>query len=194
MLKNLAANRVFEAKSPITLANVPAGSEALILAEAARRGNAVAYVLSDGQRMADIAQNLSFVAPDIPVLSLPGWDCLPYDRVSPSADAAAMRLAALSALIAHQANPHAAIVLISVNALMQKALPRQVLDGLGFSARPGNQIRMDDLAQRLATAGFDRVPTVREVGEYAIRGGILDTFVPGQEEPLRLDFFGDTLE
>ncbi|MCP5001655.1 MAG: transcription-repair coupling factor [Hyphomicrobiales bacterium] len=194
MLSNLAADRIFNAKSPTTLANVPSGSEPLILAKAARKGRPVVYIMSDGQRMTDVAQNLDFVAPDIPALSLPGWDCLPYDRVSPSANAAALRLSALSALIAHQANPHAAIVLISVNALMQKVPPRSVLDGLGFHARPGNQIRMDDLAKRLATIGFDRVPTVREVGEYAIRGGILDAFVPGYDEPLRLDFFGDTLE
>lgn len=194
MLTNLAADRIFAPKSPVILANVPSGSEPLILAQAARRGNPVAYVMSDGQSMADVAQNLSFVSPDIPVLSIPGWDCLPYDRVSPSADAAAMRLSALSGLIAHQARPHAAIVLISVNALMQKMPPRSVLDGLGFVAKPGNQIKMDDLAQRLAANGFDRVPTVREVGEYAIRGGILDAYVPGYSEPLRLDFFGDTLE
>ena len=194
MLSNLAAERIFNPKTPVTLANLPSGAEPLVLAEAARKKRPVVYVMSDGQRMADVAQNLGFVGPDIPVLSLPGWDCLPYDRVSPSADAAAMRLAALSALIAHQENPHAAIVLMSVNALMQKMPPRSVLDGMGFVARPGNQLNMDELAHRLASNGFDRVPTVREVGEYAIRGGILDAFVPGQAEPLRLDFFGDTLE
>ncbi|MGO8264405.1 hypothetical protein ACC763_40880, partial [Rhizobium ruizarguesonis] len=53
---------------------------------------------------------------------------------------------------------------------------------------------MDDLAGRLERNGFERVATVREVGEYAVRGGILDVFVPGSEEPVRLDFFGDTLE
>ncbi len=53
---------------------------------------------------------------------------------------------------------------------------------------------MDDIASRLERNGFDRVATVREVGEYAVRGGILDVFVPGTEEPVRLDFFGDALE
>ncbi|WP_419913388.1 transcription-repair coupling factor [Hoeflea sp.] len=194
MLTNIATERIIDIKAPTTLANVPSGTEPLILAEAARKGRAVAYILSDGQRMADVAQNLEFVAPDIPVLQLPGWDCLPYDRVSPSPDTAARRLSALGRLADHNESPDAAIVLVSINALMQKVPPRSELAGLSFQARPGNQIRMDDLAERLSNNGFDRVPTVREVGEFAIRGGILDAFLPGYEEPLRLDFFGDTLE
>jgi transcription-repair coupling factor (superfamily II helicase) len=85
-------------------------------------------------------------------------------------------------------------VLVTVNAMLQKVAPADVIDSLGFSAKPGNQVRMDDIAARLERNGFDRVGTVREVGEFAVRGGILDVFVPGAEEPVRLDFFGDTLE
>src|SRR5690606_35689522 len=87
-----------------------------------------------------------------------------------------------------------AIVLVTVNAMLQKIAPAGIIESLAFSARPGNNIRMDDIAARLERNGFDRVPTVREVGEFAVRGGILDVFVPGTEEPVRLDFFGDTLE
>ncbi len=159
-----------------------------------RAPSAGCYVLSDGQRMPDIEQMLSFIAPDIPVMTLPAWDCLPYDRVSPSADVSARRLSALSGLISHAKKPHAAIVLVTVNAMLQKIAPADVIESLAFSAKPGNQIRMDDIAARLERNGFDRVSTVREVGEFAVRGGILDVFVPGTEEPVRLDFFGDTLE
>ncbi|WP_413813671.1 transcription-repair coupling factor [Rhizobium sp. Root274] len=186
--------RIVGAQSALTLSHVPDGMDAFILAELAREGRPVAYVVSDGQRLQNLEQTLSFAAPDIPVLSLPAWDCLPYDRVSPSADVSARRLAALSGLIALYLNPHPAIVLITVNAMLQKVAPADVIDSLGFSAKPGNQIRMDDIAARLERNGFDRVATVREVGEFAVRGGILDVFVPGSEEPVRLDFFGDTLE
>jgi transcription-repair coupling factor (superfamily II helicase) len=72
--------------------------------------------------------------------------------------------------------------------------PSSVVSDLGFSARAGNRLKMEDLSGRLAQQGFERVDTVREVGEFAVRGGILDVFVPGAEEPVRLDFFGDTLE
>ena len=178
----------------VTIANAIPGTEPIVLAEMARAGMPVAYVLSDGQRIADFEQMLSFVAPDIPVLTLPAWDCLPYDRVSPGADTEARRLSALSGLVAHGKTPYPAILLVTVNAILQKLPPRDVIASLGFSARAGQIIDMDDIVHRLQGAGFERVPTVREVGEYAVRGGILDVFVPGAENGVRLDFFGDTLE
>ncbi len=194
MMSLIDVKRIVGAQSALTLSHVPDGMDAFILAELARQGRPVAYIVSDGQRLQNLEQTLSFTAPDIPVLSLPAWDCLPYDRVSPSADVSARRLSALSALIALYLNPHPAIVLVTVNAMLQKVAPADVIDSLGFSAKPGNQVRMDDIAARLERNGFDRVATVREVGEFAVRGGILDVFVPGAEEPVRLDFFGDTLE
>ncbi|WP_426130302.1 transcription-repair coupling factor [Pararhizobium sp. PWRC1-1] len=194
MIAGFDPKKVARATRELTIGPVPAGVEPLILAELARANGPVAYILSDGQRIADVEQMLGFAAPDIPVLTLPGWDCLPYDRVSPSADTSARRLATLSGLIAHEKKPHPAIVLVTVNAALQKMAPQDIIESLAFSARPGASIRMDDIAARLGRNGFERVATVREVGEYAVRGGILDVFVPGSEEPVRLDFFGDTLE
>jgi transcription-repair coupling factor (superfamily II helicase) len=194
MIAGFDPKKVARASRELTIGPVPAGVEPLILAELARAKGPVAYILSDGQRIADVEQMLGFAAPDIPVLTLPGWDCLPYDRVSPSADTSARRLATLSGLIAHAKKPHPAIVLVTVNAALQKMAPQDIIESLAFSARPGASIRMDDIAARLGRNGFERVATVREVGEYAVRGGILDVFVPGSDEPVRLDFFGDTLE
>jgi len=194
MIPGFDAKKVLAASEPLTVGHVPAGMEPFLLADLARAGQPVAYIMSDGQHMADVEQMLGFIAPEIPVLTLPAWDCLPYDRVSPSSDTSARRLAALSGLIAYHRKPHAAIVLVTVNAMLQKVAPQDVIESLAFSARPGNQVRMDDIAGRLERNGFDRVATVREVGEFAVRGGILDVFVPGTEEPVRLDFFGDTLE
>ena len=189
LLKSLAGH-----EGPSTLSAVPPGMDAFVIAELARAGRPVAYILSDGQRMGDLEENLAFLAPEIPVLTLPAWDCLPYDRVSPSADVSARRLEAFSGLAAMQDKPHGAIVLVTVNAALQRVPPRDAIRELGFSARAGNVIRMEDLAGRFERLGFDRVATVREVGEYAVRGGILDAYLPGADEPVRLDFFGDTLE
>jgi transcription-repair coupling factor (superfamily II helicase) len=194
MIEGLSLDLLTKNRTPVTLAHVPAGAEPLVIAEMARAGQAVAYVVSDGQRMGDIAQALAFVAPEIPVLQLSAWDCLPYDRVSPSTEAAARRISALTSLIGYQAKPHPAIALVSVNAMLLKAPPVSVIDGLGFTAKAGSQVGMDAIITRLAANGFERVSTVREVGEFAVRGGILDVYVPGAQEPLRLDFFGNTLE
>ncbi len=156
----------------IALDSVPDGFEAFALARIVEEigGNGpVVHVLRDGQRLNDFQQLLAFVAPDLPVLSFPGWDCLPYDRVSPSADVAARRLAALTSLIAFRDNPHKAVILTTVNAIIQKLPPRDVIVSQGISAKPGNRIDMNELARRLENAGFDRVPTVRDVGEFAVR-------------------------
>ncbi|TIT70909.1 MAG: hypothetical protein E5W56_22475, partial [Mesorhizobium sp.] len=66
----------------------------------------VLFVARDGQRLPAIIDALAFAAPGLTVLELPAWDCLPYDRVSPGADAAARRLDALSAIIALAKKPH----------------------------------------------------------------------------------------
>jgi transcription-repair coupling factor (superfamily II helicase) len=164
---------------------------ATIAAEAGERP--VLFVARDGQRLPAIAEILAFVAPSLPVLELPAWDCLPYDRVSPGSDAAGRRLDALASLASLKAKPHRAVVIVSANALLQRMPPADAIEAQSFVARPGNQVDMNVLTARLEMSGFERVPTVREVGEFAVRGGILDLFAPGGE-PLRLDFFGDTLE
>ncbi|MGE0282646.1 MAG: CarD family transcriptional regulator [Rhizobiaceae bacterium] len=162
-------------------------------AEAAPDGPRI-FVARDGQRLPAIAETLAFADPGLPVLELPAWDCLPYDRVSPGSDAAARRLDALAGIIALKKSPHRAIILTTVNALLQRIPPAGVIAAQSMVAKPGNQIDMNELIARLGTAGFERVPTVRDVGEFAVRGGILDLYAPGSDEALRLDFFGDTLE
>ncbi|RUU60215.1 transcription-repair coupling factor, partial [Mesorhizobium sp. M2C.T.Ca.TU.009.01.2.1] len=180
-----------------TVDGVADGYEAFALVETAREiapDKPVLFVARDGQRLPAIIEALAFAAPGLPVLELPAWDCLPYDRVSPGADAAARRLDALSAMIALAKKPHRAVILTTANALLQRIPPAELIEAQTFHARPGNQIDMNALIARLEISGFERVPTVRGLGEFAVRGGILDLFAPGWSEALRLDFFGDTLE
>ncbi|WP_421859393.1 transcription-repair coupling factor [Oricola sp.] len=165
-----------------------------LFGKAAISGGPVVLVSRDATRLADIEQVFGFLAPDIPVISFPAWDCLPYDRVSPSADVSARRLAALTEIAKLAEAPRPALILTSANAVLQRVPSPQSIANQVVRARPGQQIRMDDIVSVLTTAGFERVPTVREVGEFAVRGGILDLFAPGSGEPARLDFFGDTLE
>ncbi|MCO5059770.1 MAG: transcription-repair coupling factor [Rhizobiaceae bacterium] len=186
-----------DASGAVILDGVAEGYEAFAvaaIAEEAAADRPLIYIVRDGQRMPGLVAALAFVAPGLPVLELPGWDCLPYDRVSPGADAAARRIGAMADLIALRSSPHRAVVLVSVNAALQKMSPSDTIEAQAFSARPGNQVDMNGLVARLERSGFERVPTVRDVGEFAVRGGILDLYVPGSEEALRLDFFGDTLE
>ena len=173
------------------------GYEAFALATAAAEmapDRPLLFVARAGQRLPQIVEALAFVAPDLPVLELPAWDCLPYDRVSPGSDAASRRLDTLAAMIALRKSPHRAIVLTTANSLLQRIPPSAAIEAQEFHAKSGNKIEMNVLVAQLERAGFERVPTVHGVGEFAVRGGILDLYAPGEEDALRLDFFGDTLE
>ena len=86
------------------------------------------------------------------------------------------------------------MLVVSVNALTQRVPPLKYVASAAFSAAPGNSVRMEELALWLETNGYARASTVRDVGDYATRGGILDLYPPGAPNPIRLDFFGDTLE
>ncbi|WP_245417906.1 transcription-repair coupling factor [Cohaesibacter celericrescens] len=154
---------------------------------------ATVYVARDDRRMASMAAALKFFAPKLECVSFPAWDCLPYDRVSPNAEISARRMTALSRL-AYGTFDNPVVLLTSVNALLQRVPSRASVKQQSWSARPGNSVDMDALITWLAVNGFLRTPTVREQGEYAVRGGIVDLYAPGAEEPVRLDFFGDTLE
>jgi len=184
--EHFVLDKVAEGFQPFALAK--------LAEEAAGKPGPVLFIARDGQKLDDLARALGFVNPDLPVLQFPAWDCLPYDRVSPGQVVSARRLAALAALQALRKNPCPAVIITSANAVLQKLPPRQILEGELVSARPGQPFDMDYLVRHLGHNGFERVATVRDVGEYAVRGGIVDLFPPGQEAPVRLDFFGNILE
>jgi len=167
---------------------------AKLVEEAGTRSAPVLFIARDGQKLEDLRSSLSFIRPELSVLHFPAWDCLPYDRVSPGQAVLARRLSALADLRALRDNPHPALILTTANAVLQKLPPRKVLDDMALTVRPGQSFDMNWLVQILERNGFERVTTVRDVGEYAVRGGIVDLFAPGDEIPVRLDFFGDVLE
>ncbi|MEP3047837.1 MAG: transcription-repair coupling factor [Roseibium sp.] len=182
----------------VTLAGVPDGAESYALArlfnESKAKGVALVFIARDATRMAMVAEALTFFDPTIEVLQLPAWDCLPYDRVSPNSAISARRLLALGQL-AHGIDEGRKVVLMTtLNAAVQRIPERSFMADQTFSMAPGNQVDMSAIANWMEMNGFSRTPTVRETGEYAVRGGIVDLFAPGAEEPVRLDFFGDTLE
>jgi len=187
---------------PLLLSGIADGAEGLVLADLARSiaaGSAapaisLAVICRDGPRMAMLARSLSFFAPDIEVLEFPAWDCLPYDRVSPHGGVVAQRMMALARLARVKGRERPAIVLTTVNAILQRVPPRETLGRQSLAAAPGNLLAMSGVIQWLELNGFSRAATVREAGDYAIRGGIVDLFAPGMDAPVRLDFFGDTLE
>ena len=187
----------------ITLSAAPEGFDAFVVADLALalakagegRAVALSFVARDGQRAQSFADTLAFAAPQIEALYLPAWDCQPYDRVSPNAAIAAQRMTALARLARTRgAIERPRILVTTINALVQRVPSLAFVKGAAFSAAPGNSVKMEDLALWLETNGFSRASSVRDVGDYALRGGILDLYAPGAPAPIRLDFFGDALE
>ncbi|KIC19340.1 transcription-repair coupling factor [Leisingera sp. ANG-DT] len=181
------------AQRAITMGGAPEGFDArLILKEVQKSGAPVLHVARDDKRMEAMRAALAFFAPDMPVFVFPGWDCLPYDRVSPNADISAARMAALAALV-HQM-PKQFVLLTTLNAASQRVPAREVLREAAFTARVDQRVDEDALRNFLVRMGFSQSPTVMEPGDYAIRGGIIDIFPPGESGPVRLDLFGDVLD
>ena len=187
---------------PLTLANVADGAQGLIVADLAQliavRADAPAaslvVICRDGTRMAALARAVAFFAPEVATLEFPSWDCLPYDRVSPHAAAVAQRMITLSRLSRLKGHERPLVLLTTVNAALQRVPPRAAVATQSLAAAPGNLLDMASITRWLELNGFSRASTVREPGDYAVRGGIIDLFAPGMVEPVRLDFFGDTLE
>ncbi|MEM8987053.1 MAG: transcription-repair coupling factor [Pseudomonadota bacterium] len=179
----------------VLVSGAPEGADAMALADAARaRGGLVVHIARDAIRAQAVEEGLAFFAPDIPILKFAAWDCLPYDRVSPSADVSAARMATLSLLARRDESAGPMVLVTTVNAVLQRTPPKSIIEEACFSARPGNMVDTDALISYLAENGYARASTVREPGDFAVRGGLLDIFPPGAAEPLRLDMFGDTLE
>ncbi len=167
------------------------------LAAISERGDGtrdLVFVARDGQRADGLEAAFAFFAPWAEVLHIPAWDCLPYDRVSPSSDVLAQRIAALARLARGADEDRPRLITVTPNALLQMVPPRETMVAQVMQITPGHGVSMEDLTKWLGGNGFERTPTVREPGEFAVRGGILDLFAPGAAEPVRLDFFGDTLE
>jgi transcription-repair coupling factor (superfamily II helicase) len=155
------------------------------------------HIARDDKRMSALKAALDFFGGGkITVIAFPAWDCVPYDRISPNSEIASRRLAALAELTRRSGSGEggSVVVLTSVNAVVQKVPPRDYMEQSVLRLTSGSASGMDDLTRRLESTGYVRTGNVMEPGEYAIRGGIADLFPPGYSKPVRLDYFGDTLE
>ncbi len=127
---------------------------------------------------------------NIKVLSFPAWDCLPYDRISPSASVIAKRAEVYNFL----QKPESCVVVTSVDAILQKTPPRSVFAVSLPVITLGTQIKIPELSHFLVENGYLKVSIVRDFGEFSVRGDIVDIYPIDHEYPVRIDFFGDEVE
>ena len=180
-------------KNIINLSGAPDGFDANILSNfITEKQKSIIFVARDDKRLDLMRKSLWFFSPNIPILDFPSWDCLPYDRVSPNADVSSARMATLAALSSGFEAP--IVLLTTLNAISQYIPNRTIVSNNSFVAIVGRTINVKELRAYFSKMGFVQTPTVTEPGDYAIRGGIIDVFPPGESGPVRMDLFGDELE
>ncbi len=182
------------------ICNAPDGAVPFVLADMVKKRLkaapnekiALVYIARDGERLLRMRDILRQLMPSHNIIMLPAWDCLPYDRVSPNMVSIAARMSALSAL-ADETTKNI-ILLSTVNALIQKLPPCAMVANMSFSAKAGDVVDSEAIIKWATSNGYLRVPTVREAGEFAVRGGLIDLFPSSYKMPIRFDFFGLSLE
>jgi transcription-repair coupling factor (superfamily II helicase) len=186
---------------PPTLTNVSdnphwqTGSHAalsLILAQVLRSHTQPILILAPDHGMAARLHEemQTYLPANSPLFSFADWETLPYDHFSPHQDIISDRLSTLSRL------PHLTegAVITTVSTLMQPLPPASFLDAYAFDLKKGDKLNLDTLRARLSNAGYFHVSQVREHGEFAVRGSIVDIFPMGSTEPLRIDLFDDDID
>ncbi len=168
----------------------------LVAAAVADAGERPLLVVTATAREAeDLTAALDSLLPEHSVAEFPAWETLPHERLSPSSDTVGRRLGVLRRLAHPEDAEHGAVrvVVAPIRAVLQP-----VVRGLGdlepVAVRQGDEVAMDELVRRLAGAAYTRTDLVDKRGQFAVRGGILDVFPPTEEHPVRLEFWGDTVE
>lgn len=185
-----------------TVFGAPEGHDVFILRDRAldaqRNGGGVAmHIAADDVRAQTLIDLLSFFAPEIEVAFFPAWDCLPYDRVSPATHIIGQRMETLTRLAGRLTSDikKPMVVITTVNALTRKIVPATALADLGgFYIETDGQFDMELFQNFMVANGYERTDTVRDSGDFAVRGGIVDLWPSSMENPVRIDLFGDDVD
>ena len=171
-------------------------SDALALAqtglEAKAQKKRLVVICADAADVYRLSQEISWFAPNLSVSSLPDWETLPYDVLSPQEDLVSERLATLYRLSTERSEGD--VVLVSAVTASQRFAPVSFVGGNTFFFRTGDTVSLTSLKSNLVKAGYANVKEVLAAGEFAVRGEIVDVFPMGTDRPFRLDFFDDEIE
>jgi transcription-repair coupling factor (superfamily II helicase) len=190
-----------EGGEPLVDITGPPGLRAPLVAALARSapqgaGRTVLAVTATGREAEDLANALRCFIPASAVADFPAWETLPHERLSPRSDTVGRRLAVLRRLAHPDADGEGGPIQVVVAPV--RAVLQPVVRGLGelvpVSLHAGDEVELTDVVERLAAAAYSRTELVERRGEFAVRGGILDVFPPTEEHPLRVEFWGDTVE
>ena len=125
------------------------------------------------------------------VIEFPAWETLPHERLSPRSDTVALRIKSLYALKEkHTKHP---IIVTPVRGVIHRIISELGSTPL-LQLQVGQELSMEELVRHLSSLAYVRTDLVERRGEFAVRGGIVDLFLPLSDYPIRIDFFGDEIE
>ncbi|MFM7558212.1 MAG: DEAD/DEAH box helicase, partial [Alphaproteobacteria bacterium] len=140
-------------------------------------------------------QQIKFFLPEQKIINFYGFDCSPYDKISPKPQILASRIKALYDIINRQPNENFFLI-TSVNSLIQKTITPEIVKNLGLSIKAKTKYSLSQVVDFLIAKGYERMSNANNVGEFAVRGGIVDVVIMQASDLLgyRIDFFGDEIE
>ena len=154
-------------------------------------------VTATGREAEDLVAALRCFLPADVVADFPSWETLPHERLSPRSDTVGRRLAVLRRLT-HPDATDTAYGPIDVVVAPVRALLQPLVKGLGnlvpVALKAGDEMPLEAVVEALVAAAYVRTDLVERRGEFAVRGGILDVFPPTEQHPVRVEFWGDTVE
>ena len=168
-------------------------TEAFIISEIFQKNEkSQIYIGKDDREIINIKNKLTWLLPNQLVLLYKAWDQIPYDNISPSKEIQTSRLETLYHLISN--NKKKIIVLTTLNAIIQKTLPKNEITKNFITISKKSKIKIDKFLHLLIKLGYERTSLVRDKSEFAIRGSIIDIFLPQYDKPIRIDLFDDEIE
>ena len=177
-----------------TLPRPPASSDALLLARLAAReqgaGRATAVFTADAADTQRLIDELAFFAPQLRCAQFPDWETLPYDSFSPHQDLISERLATLWRISQREVD----VVLVPATTALYRLAPPAFMAGYTFHFKTGQKLDEARFKAQLTLAGYNHVTQVVSPGEYAVRGGLIDLFPMGSNQPFRVDLFDDEID
>lgn len=141
----------------------------------------------------DLASALQTLVPAEQIAVFHPWETLPHERLSPRADTVGRRLAVLRSLVHGGAEHRPRIIVAPIRSLLQPQV-KGLADLEPVHVNTGQEIELDTVIEGLANAAYHRVDLVTNRGEFAVRGGIVDVFAPTDDHPIRIEFWGDTVD
>ena len=152
------------------------------------------FVVCAGHKEAEIlAEDIRFFSgsADVPIITFPSYDILPFKAVAYHPQTACKRIESLYRMLTDDKSP---IIITTITALLQKVIPRQTMSGFAEYIVAGAEIDREELVGKLIQGGFQETTLVEDPGDFTIRGGLIDIFPPLYTDPVRIEFFGDTVE